>query len=281
MLFIEKKENPNIIERKFKIITVQNNYIRLPIIGSTNDKQIEKIAQKTVKIINKKSNSKKVILSKEMLKEQIYINYLNTYGVEISDGRWLFEVLATDVIKYIIDKKKLENEKIIISVLINDLTNVEYENINILAKKYKTINVVTNHIEKFKKLEDKLLNEDGITITLTNNKKKSLLRSQIILNVDFPNELINKYSINDDAIIINIHGKVKIDKKRFNGLNVNNYEIDFRDDIKENIDAVDSFYLKDIYESELYKREGFYSIRERLVRDNVIIKKLYLNNGEY
>lgn len=281
MLFIEKKENPNIIERKFKIITVQNNYIRLPIIGSTNDKQIEKIAQKTVKIINKKSNSKKVILSKEMLKEQIYINYLNTYGVEISDGRWLFEVLATDVIKYIIDKKKLENEKIIISVLINDLTNVEYENINILAKKYKTINVVTNHIEKFKKLEDKLLNEDGITITLTNNKKKSLLRSQIILNVDFPNELINKYSINDDAIIINIHGKVKIDKKRFNGLNVNNYEIDFRDDIKENINAVDSFYLKDIYESELYKREGFYSIRERLVRDNVIIKKLYLNNGEY
>lgn len=281
MLFIEKKENPNIIERKFKIITVQNNYIRLPIIGSTNDKQIEKIAQKTVKIINKKSNSKKVILSKEMLKEQIYINYLNTYGVEISDGRWLFEVLATDVIKYIIDKKKLENEKIIISVLINDLTNVEYENINILAKKYKTINVVTNHIEKFKKLEDKLLNEDGITITLTNNKKKSLLRSQIILNVDFPNELINKYSINEDAIIINIHGKVKIDKKRFNGLNVNNYEIDFRDDIKENIDAVDSFYLKDIYESELYKREGFYSIRERLVRDNVIIKKLYLNNGEY
>lgn len=281
MLFIEKKENPNIIERKFKIITVQNNYIRLPIIGSTNDNQKEKIAQKTVKIINKKSNSKKVILSKEMLKEQIYINYLNTYGVEISDGRWLFEVLATDVIKYIINKKKLENEKIIISVLINDLTNVEYENINILAKKYKTINVVTNHIEKFKKLEDKLLNEDGITITLTNNKKKSLLRSQIILNVDFPNELINKYSINDDAIIINIHGKVKIDKKRFNGLNVNNYEIDFRDDIKENIDAVDSFYLKDIYESELYKREGFYSIRERLVRDNVIIKKLYLNNGEY
>ncbi len=281
MLFIEKKENPNIIERKFKIITVQNNYIRLPIIGSTNDNQKEKIAQKTVKIINKKSNSKKVILSKEILKEQIYINYLNTYGVEISDGRWLFEVLATDVIKYIIKKKKLENEKIIISVLINDLTNVEYENINILAKKYKTINVVTNHIEKFKKLEDKLLNEDGITITLTNNKKKSLLRSQIILNVDFPNELINKYSINEDAIIINIHGKVKIDKKRFNGLNVNNYEIDFRDDIKENINIVDKYYLKDIYEADLYKREGFYNIRKRLLRDNVIIKKLYLNNGEY
>lgn len=281
MLYIEKNDKPNIIERKFNIIKVQNNNIKLPIIEKTKDSQKEKIAQKTVKIVNKKSNSKKVILSKEMLKEQIYINYLNTYGIQISDGRWLFEVLATDVIEYIINKKNLENEKIIISILINDLTDIEYENINILAKKYKTINIVTNHIEKFKKLEDKLLNEDGISITITNNKKKSLLKSQIILNVDFPNELINKFAINEEAIIINVHGKVKIDKKRFNGLNINNYEIDFRDDKKDSIDIINKFYLKDVYEAELYKREGFYNIRERLIRDNVIIKKLYSNNGEY
>lgn len=281
MLYIEKNDKPNIIERKFNIIKVQNNNIKLPIIEKTKDSQKEKIAQKTVKIVNKKSNSKKVILSKEMLKEQIYINYLNTYGIQISDGRWLFEVLATDVIEYITNKKNLENEKIIISILINDLTDIEYENINILAKKYKTINIVTNHIEKFKRLEDKLLDEDGISITITNNKKKSLLKSQIILNVDFPNELINKFSINEEAIIINVHGKIKIDKKRFNGLNINNYEIDFRDDKKDSIDIINKFYLKDVYEAELYKREGFYNIRERLIRDNVIIKKLYSNNGEY
>ena len=280
MLYIEKNDKPNIIERKFNIIKVQNNNIKLPIIEKTKHRQKEKIAQKTVKIVNKKSNSKKVVLSKDILKEQIYVNYLNTYGIEISDGRWLFEVLATDIIEYIINKKNLENEKIIISVLINDLTDIEYENINILAKKYKTINIVTNHIEKFKRLEDKLLNENGISITITNNKKKSLLKSQIILNVDFPNELINKFSINEDAIIINVHGKIKIDKKRFNGLNINNYEIDFRDDKKDVID-IKKFYLKDIYEAELYKREGFHNIRERLLRDNVIIKKLYLNNGEY
>ena len=58
------------------------------------------------------------------------------------------------------------------------------------------------------------------------------MKSKIILNIDFPNELINKYMIKDDAIIINVPGKAKINRKRFNRLIVNNYEIDFRDYIK-------------------------------------------------
>ena len=74
------------------------------------------------------------------------------------------------------------------------------------------MNIVTNHIEKFKKLEDKFM-ENGIMITIGNNKKKSLMKSKIILNIDFPNELINKYMIKDDAIIINVPGKAKINMK--------------------------------------------------------------------
>ena len=52
------------------------------------------------------------------------------------------------------------------------------------------------------------------------------MKSQIILNIDFPKELINKYNIQDEAIIVNVKGTVKINKKRFNGLNINDYEID-------------------------------------------------------
>jgi hypothetical protein len=280
MFCIEKNDKPNIIERKFNLIKIQDNILNVPIIGESTDRQRERLAQKTRKIIEKNSNSRKVILSKEMLNEGIYINYLNTYDIEISDGRWLFEFLATDIIKYIVDKRELDEEKIIISVLINDLTDVEYENIKELAKRYKTINIVTNHIEKFEQLEKRLLNEDGIMITVTNNKKRSLLKSQIILNVDFPTELINKYVINENAIIINIRGKIKIRQKRFNGLNINNYDIDFRDDKKANICLNNNFYLRDIYEAELYKKDSFHKVRERLLIDNVKIKKLYLNNGE-
>ena len=59
-------------------------------------------------------------------------------------------------------------EKVNISILINDLTEIEFENIKQIARKYKTINIVTNHIEKFKNIA-KNLESEGIIITITNN----------------------------------------------------------------------------------------------------------------
>lgn len=279
MFYIQKNDKPNCIEKTFNIIKMQENKLFLPITANTSEKQIEKLAQKTKKIISKYSNSKKIVISKNLQEEITYINYLNSYGLDISDGRWLYEILATDIIKYIIEKKKIKKEETTISILINDLTEIELENIKILAENYKNLNIVTNHIEKFKKLEDKFM-ENGIMITIGNNKKKSLMKSKIILNIDFPNELINKYMIKEDAIIINVPGKVKINRKRFNGLIVNNYEIDFRDDIKseENLMGYE-FYLRDVYESRLYKKQTFSDIRNALKKDGVNIKKVYLSNS--
>lgn len=277
MFYVEKNDKPNWLEKKLNLIKVKENTIVLPIADDCKKKSIEKIATKTNKIIRKYSNSKKVVLNKEMYKEEKYINYLNMLGLEIQNGKWLFEILLPEIVEYIIEKNKME--KVNISILLNDLTDIEIENIKILARTYKTINIVTNHIEKFRKLE-KQLQDEGIIITITNNKKKSLMKSQIILNVDFPKELINKYNIQDEAIIVNIKEKIKINKKRFNGLNINDYEIDFRDD-KKNIKALsDKYYLKDLYESELYKKQKNNEVREKIKADKVTIKKLILNNQE-
>lgn len=278
MFYIEKNDKLNFIERKLRILKVIDNTIIVPIEDNIKKKQIEKIAIKTNKIIKKYSNSKKVVLSKEIKDEQEYVNYLDTYGLKIQNGRWLFEVLLPDITEYIIQKKNIE--KVNISVLINDLTDIEFENIKILARKYKNVNIVTNHIEKFKKLEKYLEENEGIILTITNNKKRSLMKSQIILNIDFPKELINKFNIREDAIIVNVRGKIKINRKRFNGLNINDYEIDFRED-KKDIKCFDNNYsLNDLYESELYKKQQINYIKEKIKLDKVVIKKLILNNGE-
>ena len=228
MVYIEKNDKPNFIEKILNLIRVKENTIILPINEKMTEKKIEKLAMKTYKKITKISNSKKIVLSKEMKEEEKYINYLNTYGMEISEGRWLFEILLTDIVKYITEKQKIEKANI--SILINDLTDIEFNNIKILAQKYNMINIVTNHIEKFRKLENQL-KEEGIIITITNNKKKSLMKSNIIVNVDFPKELLNKYSLNENACTINLKKIVKITQKRFNGLTVNDYEIVFRNDV--------------------------------------------------
>lgn len=277
MIYIEKNDKPNIIEKMLNLIKVQDSTIILPINEKTKEKQIEKIAKKTIKVIGKISNSKKIVLSKKMKKEEKYINYLNEYGIEIADGRWLFEILLTDIVNYIVEKQKIE--RVNISVLINDLTDKEFENIKLLAQKYMTINIVTNHIEKFRKLEQQL-QEKGIIVTITNNKKKSLMKSQIIINIDFPKELINKYRINESATIVNVKRPIKITQKRFNGVTVNDYEIEYRNDICNEKFFVDKYNLKDLYEAEMYKRDSFTNLRKKIKNDKVLINKLYLNNGE-
>ena len=240
------------------------------------EKNIEKISKKTRKIIDKHSTSKKVIISKELQKNEQYINYINSSGIQIQDGRWLFKILITKIVDYIIDKKHIE--KAYISILVNDINDIEIANIKNIAKKYKSVNVVTNHIEKLKNIE-KQLEEEGIIITVTNNKKKSLMKSNIILNFDFPKELINKYRINENAIIVNTKGKIKINQKRFNGLNIHNYEINFREDKKDEKALNNKYYLKDLYEAEIYKKQRLEEILKKIQVDKVEINKLFLNNG--
>lgn len=277
MVYIEKNDKPNFIEKILNLIRVKENTIILPINEKMTENKIEKLAMKTYKKITKISNSKKIVLSKEMKEEEKYINYLNTYGMEISDGRWLFEILLTDIVKYITEKQKIE--KVNISILINDLTDIEFNNIKILAQKYNMINIVTNHIEKFRKLENQL-KEEGIIITITNNKKKSLMKSNIIVNVDFPKELLNKYSLNENACIINLKKIVKITQKRFNGLTVNDYEIVFRNDVCDEKFFNGKYEIKDLYEVGMYKKSPFIELREKIKKDGVKINKLFLNNGE-
>ena len=277
MVYIEKIDKPNFIESMFNLIKVKENIITIPINEKIKDKKLEKLALKTYKKITKISNSKKVVLSKEMKKQEKYINYLNTYGMEIADGKWLFEILLTDIVQYVLEKQK--KEKVNISILINDLTDIELNNIKILAQKYNMINIVTNHIEKFRKLEDQL-QEQGIIITITNNKKKSLMKSQIVVNVDFPKELINKYSINENATIINVKRSIRISQKRFNGITVNDYDIIFRNDICDEKFFNGKYDIKDLYESKMYKKRPFIELREKIKKDGVKIRKVFLNNGE-
>lgn len=194
--------------------------------------------------------------------------------MEIVDGKWLFELLLTDVLDYICKKREMEKENVNISIMINQLNEILLGNILEITNKYKKVNIVTNHIEKFKKIEKKLFEEDGIMITVTNNKRKSLAKADIILNVDFPTELINKYNINENAIIVNLRGNVQIKSKRFNGLNINDYEIKFLNEENFDYEKIGKYDEKDIYEANIYQKQPYLNLKKQLKKDKVEIVKL-------
>ncbi len=280
MYYIQEIDKPSWLSKTFNIVKLENNRIILPIeADKISDKKAQKLAKKTKKILDK-TNCNKLVISKNIKKIDNYMNQLYTYQYLICDSKWLFEVLAVRVLDFIIEKFNMKKQEMQVAILVNDLTENTLENIRIIVKQYKCVSIITNHIEKFKKLEQQILDENGIMITITNNKKKSLAKAQIILNVDFPTELINKYYINEKAIIINLKGNVKIEKKRFNGININDYEIKVENVEELDKDFLTKYKMADVYEAKLYKKTTYKNLMEILEKDKVEILMLQTNNSQ-
>ena len=113
MYYIQENDKPRLIERLFDIVKVEENKIIIPA-EKKQLKKIDKYAKKTIKILDK-SNSQKVVLSKKIKQQEVYMNYLNAHNYIIVDGKWLFKMLVFEVIEYVIDKKFKEKKDVSIS----------------------------------------------------------------------------------------------------------------------------------------------------------------------
>lgn len=280
MYCIQKYDKPNLFVRCFKIVKLEGNKVYIPLINyEKQSKQLkleEKLAVKTGKIFGK-LNSKKVVLSKDIKKYERYVNLLNTYQLDIINGKWLFSMLIPEIISYIEVKKNIIPEETTIHILANDFTEVVIENIKKLAQGHKHVAVITKNISKIKKIEEQILEETGSMITVMNNKKKGLAKAQLIINFDFPTELLKQYVICEDSIIVDSTKNIKGLKKRFNGLVIANYEIDFNNKSEYKIDDK-LFFARDLYEAEFYKNQPYKYVREKIKKDGIYIKFLYTKN---
>ena len=280
MYYIQETDKPKFLFKLFNIIKVKEDKIILPIKDEKiSIKKAEKLVNKTKNILDK-TNCNKVVLSKVIKKQEDYKNYLYSSDINIVKAEQLTEILLLDILNYIKNKKALKPEELSLTIFVNDISMNMLENLKIMVKQYKRTNIITNHIQKFKKLEEDFFDEQGIIITVGNNKRKSALKSNVIINVDFPNELINQYNINDEAIIINLRGNIKINKKRFTGININDYEIDFDNFEEFDYEKEMLFDKKEIYEAEFIKNQPFKYSRNDLNKYKVRIIKLFGTNNE-
>lgn len=232
VFFIQKCSNVNILKRTLKKLEFNEDRI---ILNCKCEKYTIKKKKKIVNNIRKiltKNNSNKVILSNELKQDIDFTNLLYSNNLDIIDGKILFKLLISKILKNICKKNDLKSEEKQIGITVNQVDSFAINLIEELSRDFKTLNVVTNNINYLKKIKEKLWTEDGIIITVTNNKKKALLRADIILNIDFPEELINMYNICDNTIIVNLEESIKIKKKRFNGRIINEYNIKLRPETK-------------------------------------------------
>ena len=249
--------------------------ITLPLFKSNKirNKKIIKIAKR----INKKlydNNIENVVLSNYLEENEILKQKLYCQNINILDGRYLFYLLIPEIIEYILKRQKVKLQNGEVTLLINDFTQNNAKIITYIAQNVKRVNIVTNHSNKFKKIEDYLYNELGVILNITNNKSKSLSNGNIIINIDFPEEIINKYEINSNAIIVNIFNEIKIRAKKFNGININYYKACIPKEYQ-----IDGFQNNLVYESSIYKC-SYENARKDIIANKIRIKKLVGINGD-
>lgn len=233
---VEKKEDKIVINKKCENLKVKDKI-----------KLINKI--KSILINN---NSDKIILDNRLKRDREILNLLYSNRINIFDGKDLYKKLLKKIIEKICIENSLKPEETNIAITLNNTDTWGLNLIKYCSSKFKHLSIVTNNIQYFKNLEEKLFEEKGIIVTTTNNKRKALFKSKIILNVDFPEEVLNKYVIYDNSIIINLEEKIKIKKKRFCGKIINKYNITLKEgsNIQEDLskEKYQNFDIKDICE---------------------------------
>ena len=274
------------IKNIFNIITIEiidnKSLIILPFKEKATKNKVQKLIKKINCKFNNTTNKFNAVLSNRLYNDEKLKEVFIQNNINILDGKWLYNYILLDVLSYIAEKKKTNLYNLEVTILVNNNKDINLYNINNLADNLKKIKIVTNNIDKFKNIENTLYLEKGIAIEISNNKKKSLYKSNIIINIDFDEELINKYTINRNAIIINLSNKINIKSKLFNGININNYQIELSTNYKKNIEKYtqfEKFNINMIYEGYIFKKDNIYNIRKQIEKDKIKIKALIGNNG--
>ena len=237
-----------------------------------------------------------IALSKNLMAHEVLNNALNEYGLKVLNDRWLFKFLISDILEYvsniecsgaqrapgfeensqanIVTNNTHPMEEYKVAILMDKADEIILQQIWDIAKRVKSLKIITRNKNSYLYIENELFEKDGIAIQVTNNKEKSLKNIDIILNFDFKEERLESYKINNTAILINLGQKIKPNKDIFFERIINDYEISFNEENYNTFINKESFDRNILYESYIYRRDTFANIRKQMTKDNVKISKI-------
>ena len=258
----------------------QKNYVELLI--PNKQKNNKNIINRWIKNLNKilKTGKFDNIIISERLKKLDKINCLSSVPYN-TEGKKLLKYMLNDVIKYIcnIRNERVENQTIY--VLVNSYSKENLEILENLALSVKSLNIITQNLKRFLIFSNRIYEKEEVLITVSNNKRKALNRAKIIINIDFSDEIINKYNINRLSIFINLSPNSVNNIKGFSGIFINGLNIKEYNNIKNiGIKHSNLFNKTNFYESIIYNNYNLKSASEKIKEDKIEINFLIGKSGK-
>lgn len=266
---------------KIKGVQIQsfnNNYV-ITIINQNKKKALAKYIKKLQ--IDTLVFSKKI---DEKFKLEICQMLQNTKP-KILNGKKLMQYMDFEIMQYILNKQGTTARNEDVYIVFKKQVDLDLNFLSKFIANFKTTNIVTNNIERLKNVQENLLNNDGILIAVSNNKRKALKRAKYIINVNLNKEELEKYTINRNSIIVNLAEDVKYSNPSFDGVNINYFTIYCPDEHIEEFEKIGDveteFDLATLYESKLSGQKlTLEDINKTIEEDGIYITGLIGNNGK-
>lgn len=226
----------------------------------TSEKRLLKLVKYLEKI-----EAKYIVLSNDLKELSLKIR---SRDFSILAGKVLMNKMILKILEHI---AKCQSKELALSDVYVTVNNVINEGVIIdLAKKCKSINIVTSKIKKIRRLEQKLENQENVIYSIANNTKKSLKRAELIVNLDCDSSFFEKYTINRKAIIVNLSNEELHIKGKTQGAIIE--DITIEDEIYEK-NKLSNFAQSSVYEAKIIEENDNWSKATNTLNINSLIGK--------
>lgn len=217
--------------------------------------------------VNKKQKSK---ITKLLTRHNIDFA-ISEAGIDIDyaklNGRYILKYMLPEVVNYCKKMMNFKTEELYICV--DEYNNENLSIINDLCNNIKVVNIITKN-NRYKELERKLEGK-GIYITVNNNKRKSLKKANIVINLDFKN--LKDYNTNRNMIVIDIGGSLELNKS-FEGIYIKEAKIDTTK-VMRVFSEYEKFNRAELIEAEMLKLEEYNKVRKYIQMNKFDITEVF------
>ena len=236
----------------------------------------ERMLQKILDIMNEKDIDT-IVCADALQRNELFMKWVNNNNCNVLDGSWLMKFLMCDILEKIAYIKNIRIDSMEVSVFIKNFSDYHIEEIKVIAKRCKVLNIITDNVRKFEYVE-KLLNEEcGVMVNITGNIEKSSKRADVIFNFDFAKDELDKCNMKKNSIVVQMNREEYIRK---DGIVIRFFKLNLPIRYDEKFARFNHFNEEILYESIVYYKNSFKNIMVILRRDNVNIRYFIGNNGK-
>lgn len=254
-----------------KNIDLEEKLLRLP-----KWKKKNKI-QKRIEEIQRKEQTKQVILSKEV-KQYLGEECFKEEQQELEKRIKIYFLL--EELEYILNRQEMNFENAEIYILANEYSKQMKEILEHFMSKFKVVHILSKNQKYYTRWIERLEEEGETNIIYSHNYRKSLLKAKMIINIDFSNQDLKKYKINQDAIILQLYHEKPELKQIFNGIYIMEMILDYDKQRLGVYTDLNAFSFKEVYISRINQETNMEEVWRKIKKDNIKVRYLEGINGK-